>query len=59
MYDLNQGLKDEVLKINTMLLKKYNNILTADKESLRAYLNSNIGNIKKINSLNEKKIKRN
>lgn len=58
MYDISGELKDKIKMVNKVLLNKYEEVLSIDREYLRGYINSRIGPILKIDKFTEKELKK-
>lgn len=53
MRDINRELKDSIVDINDLLLRKYSRVLTKDKEKFKNYIDKNIGKISRIEAFEE------
>lgn len=58
MYRISEQLKDKVTFVNKVLLDKYKDVLSLDKNNLRSYINESVGSIKKLEKLNQEELKR-
>ncbi len=57
MFDINQDLKEKILSLSNLLENKLERVLSGNKEELRAFINNNIGQIKRIEKLDGKDLK--
>ncbi|MDR7869672.1 MAG: DNA double-strand break repair nuclease NurA [Tissierellaceae bacterium] len=51
MQNLNSILKDKVLDLNSILTEKYDNILKLSRDEFRVFINTHVGEIKKMSKL--------
>ncbi len=51
MYNINEELKDKILYLNKVLLDKYKDLLSLDKDFIRRFIKKNVGPIKKLEKL--------
>lgn len=58
MYKISEELKDKIMFVNRVLLDKYEEVLSMDRESLRSYINSQVGPILKIEKFTEEELKK-
>lgn len=58
MYRISEQLKEKVSFVNKVLLDKYKDVLSLDKNNLRSYINESVGSIKKLEKLNQEELKR-
>lgn len=58
MYSINEELKGKIKHINKALLDKYKGILSMDKDLLRKFIDSSIGDIKKLEKMTTEELKR-
>lgn len=57
MFDINQDLKEKILSLSNLLEDKLDKVLSGNKDELRAFINDNIGQIKRIEKLNSVDLK--
>lgn len=53
MFDINDGLKDKVKNLNTVLNEKYKDVLSLNKRDLRDFITQNVGQIKTMKKLDK------
>lgn len=53
MFDINDGLKDKVKNLNTVLNEKYKDVLSLNKSDLRNFITQNVGQIKTMKKLDK------
>ncbi len=58
MYNISQELKSKIMFVNKVLLDKYEEVLSMDRNILRSYINDNVGSILKIEKFTEEELKR-
>lgn len=58
MYDISKELKNKIKFVNQVLLNKYEEVLSIDRQFLREYINSKIGSILKIEKFTEEELKK-
>lgn len=51
MHKLNDILKDKVVGLNTILTEKYSTILKLNRDEIRSFINTHVGEIKKMDKL--------
>lgn len=57
MYNINNDLKTKILEINELLSQKYKKVLQKDREEIRDFIEKNIGQIKKMEKLDQKNLR--
>lgn len=58
MYNVSQELKNKIMLVNKVLLDKYGEVLSMDRNALRDYINSKVGCILKIDKFTDEELKR-
>lgn len=58
MYNLNNELKTKIEDINNILLEKYEEILSLDRNLLRKYIKDGIGDMKKLKKMTTEELKK-
>ena len=57
MYNINNDLKTKISEINELLSQKYKKVLQKDREEIRDFIEKNIGQIKKMEKLDQKNLR--